>query len=104
MILFLQFKKDFLAMFNTTDDGEATDYLGCEIISNRQAGSIMLRQQGGTLCVLKVLGALPVLVPSISRKRTACSSTSAEWWTAGAPTASLAPLVETSSWGWVLRL
>ncbi len=51
-----QFKHDFLASFDVTDDGEATDYLGCKVIRDWAAGTITIRQKGYILRVLKECG------------------------------------------------
>ena len=48
-----RFKQDFAAAFDSTDDGEATDYLGCEIIRDWKAGTITICHQGYILHMLK---------------------------------------------------
>mmetsp|Transcript_20028 Transcript_20028/g.40794 ORF Transcript_20028/g.40794 Transcript_20028/m.40794 type:complete len:140 (+) Transcript_20028:342-761(+) len=38
------FKTHFLTRFEGTDEGEVTEYLGCDIVSNRAARTLTLRQ------------------------------------------------------------
>jgi V8-like Glu-specific endopeptidase len=40
------FKQDLLDRFVGTDEGEVTEYLGCEIIGNRETRTTMIVQSG----------------------------------------------------------
>jgi hypothetical protein len=47
------FKKEILTRFIGTDEGEVTEYLGCELIRDRSAKSDTIVQKGYTEGVLK---------------------------------------------------
>ena len=60
------FKKEILTRFIGTDDGEVTEYLGCELIRDRSAKSATIVQKGYAERVLKTFGMWdcnPVLTP-----------------------------------------
>ena len=38
------FKQDLLTRFEGTDEGEVTEYLGCEVVRDRAAGTLLLKQ------------------------------------------------------------
>lgn len=40
-----QFKQEFLTRFEGTDEGEVTEYLGCEIERDRVAGTLKISQK-----------------------------------------------------------
>jgi hypothetical protein len=42
------FKKQILTRFIGTDEGEVTEYIGCELIRNRSAKTAKLIQRGYT--------------------------------------------------------
>ena len=50
------FKQDLLDRFVGTDEGEVTEYLGCEIIGNREARTSKIVQAGYVERVLKTFG------------------------------------------------
>jgi hypothetical protein len=50
------FKKEILTRFIGTDEGEATEYLGCELIRNRSAKTAKLVQRGYAERVLRTFG------------------------------------------------
>jgi hypothetical protein len=50
------FKKEILTRFVGTDEGEVTEYLGCELIRDRSAKTLTIVQKGYTECVLKTFG------------------------------------------------
>ena len=50
------FKQDLLSRFVGTDEGEVTEYLGCEIIRDREAKTAKIVQAGYTEGVLKTFG------------------------------------------------
>jgi hypothetical protein len=50
------FKQDLLSRFVGTDEGEVTEYLGCEIIRDRAARTAKIVQSGYAERVLKTLG------------------------------------------------
>jgi hypothetical protein len=50
------FKQDLLGRFVGTDEGEVTEYLGCEIIRNREVSTTEIVQFANTECVLKTFG------------------------------------------------
>ena len=50
------FKKELLTRFIGTDEGEVTQYLGCELIRDRQENSAELVQAGYAERVLKTFG------------------------------------------------
>jgi hypothetical protein len=50
------FKKEILTQFIGTDEGEATEYLGCELIRNRSAKTAKLVQRGYAERVLRTFG------------------------------------------------
>jgi hypothetical protein len=50
------FKKEILTRFVGTDEGEVTDYLGCELIRDRSAKTAKIVQKGYTERVLKTFG------------------------------------------------
>eukprot|EP00961_Rhodomonas_salina_P145705 1961375-Rhodomonas_salina.2 len=51
------FKKAFLTRFEGTDEGEVTTYLGCELIRNRVARTIVFRQAVYAKKILQLCGA-----------------------------------------------
>ena len=50
------FKKEILTRFIGTDEGEVTQYLGCELIRDRKAKTAKLVQAGYAERVLKTFG------------------------------------------------
>ena len=50
------FKKEILTRFIGTDEGEVTEYLGCELIRNRSAKTAKLVQRGYDERVLRNFG------------------------------------------------
>jgi hypothetical protein len=50
------FKKEILTRFIGTDEGEATEYLGCELIRDRLAKTATIVQKGYAERVLKTFG------------------------------------------------
>ena len=50
------FKKELLTRFIGTDEGEVTQYLGCELIRDREAKTAKLVQAGYAERVLKTFG------------------------------------------------
>ena len=50
------FKQDLLSRFVGTDEGEVTEYLGCEIIRDREARTARIVQSGYAERVLKTFG------------------------------------------------
>ena len=50
------FKQDLLSRFVGTDEGEVTEYLGCEIIRDREAKTAKILQSGYAERVLKTFG------------------------------------------------
>jgi hypothetical protein len=50
------FKKEILTRFIGTDEGEVTEYLGCELIRNRSAKTAKLVQRGYAERVLRTFG------------------------------------------------
>ena len=50
------FKKEVLTRFIGTDEGEVTEYLGCELIRNRSAKTAKLVQRGYAERVLRTFG------------------------------------------------
>ena len=50
------FKQDLLSRFVGTDEGEVTEYLGCEIIRDREAKTAKIVQAGYSERVLKTFG------------------------------------------------
>jgi hypothetical protein len=50
------FKQDLLSRFVGTDEGEVTEYLGCEIIRDREARTAKIVQSGYAERVLKTFG------------------------------------------------
>ena len=50
------FKKEILTRFIGTDEGEVTEYLGCELIRNRSAKTAKLVQRGYAEGVLITFG------------------------------------------------
>jgi hypothetical protein len=50
------FKQDLLGRFVGTDEGEVTEYLGCEIIRNREVRTTQIVQFAYSECVLKTFG------------------------------------------------
>ena len=50
------FKKEFLIRFLGTDEGEVTEYLGCELIRDRKTNTAKLVHAGYTERVLKTFG------------------------------------------------
>eukprot|EP00961_Rhodomonas_salina_P044210 593875-Rhodomonas_salina.2 len=51
------FKKEFLTRFEGTDEGEVTTYLGCELIRDRTARTIIFRQAVYAKKILQLYGA-----------------------------------------------
>eukprot|EP00961_Rhodomonas_salina_P084642 1136999-Rhodomonas_salina.1 len=51
------FKKAFLTRFEGTDEGEVTTYLGCELIRDRVARTIVFRQAVYAKKILQLYGA-----------------------------------------------
>jgi hypothetical protein len=56
------FKKEILTRFVGTDEGEVTEYLGCELIRNRSAKTATIVQKGYAERDLKITGCLSYLV------------------------------------------
>ena len=54
----VDFKKEILTRFIVTDEGEVTEYLGCELIRNRLAKPAKLVQRGYAEQVLRTFGKL----------------------------------------------
>ena len=50
------FKKEILTRFIGTDEGEVTEYLGCELIRDRSAKTATIVQKGYAERVLKTFG------------------------------------------------
>ena len=50
------FKKEILTWFVGTDEREVTEYLGCELISDRSAKTAKIVQKGYAERVLKTFG------------------------------------------------
>jgi hypothetical protein len=50
------FKKEIHTRFIGTDEGEVTEYLGCELIRDRSAKSATIVQKGYAERVLKTFG------------------------------------------------
>jgi hypothetical protein len=50
------FKQDLFFRFVRTDEGEVTEYLGCEIIRDREGRTSKIVESGYTECVLKTFG------------------------------------------------
>ena len=50
------FKKEILTRFVGTDEGEVTEYLGCELIRDRPAKTVKIVQKGYTERVSKTFG------------------------------------------------
>jgi V8-like Glu-specific endopeptidase len=50
------FKQDLLSRFVGTDEGDVTEYLGCEIIRDRKARTAKIVQSGYAERVLKTFG------------------------------------------------
>eukprot|EP00961_Rhodomonas_salina_P067554 907384-Rhodomonas_salina.1 len=51
-----QFKASFLTAFEGTDDGEVSEYLGCEVQRDWKTRELKLSQLGYTACILKIYG------------------------------------------------
>jgi hypothetical protein len=49
------FKKEILTRFVGTNEGEVTEYLGCELIRDHSAKTAKIVQKGNTECVLKTV-------------------------------------------------
>jgi hypothetical protein len=66
------FKQDLLSRFVRTDEGEVTEYLGCEIIRNRETRTTKVVQPGYAERVLKTFGMWdcnPVKIPLDANNR-----------------------------------
>eukprot|EP00961_Rhodomonas_salina_P074568 1001294-Rhodomonas_salina.1 len=50
------FKGDFLQRFDGTDENDVDQYLGCEVIFDREASSVTLRQKVYVERVLRLYG------------------------------------------------
>eukprot|EP00961_Rhodomonas_salina_P038073 512003-Rhodomonas_salina.1 len=51
-----KFKEDFLKRFEGTDEGDVEQYLGCEVIYDREASTVTLRQKVYAERVLRLYG------------------------------------------------
>eukprot|EP00961_Rhodomonas_salina_P166285 2240922-Rhodomonas_salina.1 len=51
-----QFKASFLSAFEGTDDGEVSEYLGCEVQLGWKKRELKLSQRGYTARILKIYG------------------------------------------------
>jgi hypothetical protein len=54
--IMVAFKKEILTRFISTDEGEVTEYLGCELIRDRSVKSATIVQKGYAERVLKTFG------------------------------------------------
>mmetsp|Transcript_61401 Transcript_61401/g.126785 ORF Transcript_61401/g.126785 Transcript_61401/m.126785 type:complete len:97 (-) Transcript_61401:159-449(-) len=61
-----QFKRELLTRFEGTDEGEVTEYLGCEVVLDCTAGTLLLKQGSYISPILAthcMLDANPVKTP-----------------------------------------